>query len=145
MKSVLDDPSYPGATTNTDFIATAYFAHSADLVAQAARALGKGDDAERYEALFRDVHAAFNREFVSATGRVGENTQTAYALAIAFHLLPDSLIRAATDRLAADVQARGVHLTTGFLGTPQLLPVLGGTGRTLRRGGRSRPAPATAG
>jgi len=123
-----DDPSYPGATTNTDFIATAYFAHSADLVAQAARALGKGDDAERYEALFRDVQAAFNREFVSATGRVGENTQTAYALAIAFHLLPDSLIRAAADRLAADVQARGVHLTTGFLGTPQLLPVLGGTG-----------------
>ncbi len=123
-----DDPSYPGATTNTDFIATAHFAHSADLVARAARALGNAGDATRYEALFRDVKAAFNREFVSASGRVGENTQTAYALAIAFDLLPDSLVAPAAARLAADVRARGMHLTTGFLGTPQLLPVLSATG-----------------
>jgi alpha-L-rhamnosidase len=123
-----DDPSYPGATTNTDFIATAYFAHSTDIVARAARALGNDVDAARYEALFRDVRAAFDREFVSATGRVGENTQTAYALAIAFDLLPDSLVAPAASRLAADVRGRGMHLTTGFLGTPQLLPVLSATG-----------------
>jgi alpha-L-rhamnosidase len=59
---------------------------------------------------------------------VGENTQTAYALAIAFDLLPDSLVAVAADRLAADVRRRGMHLTTGFLGTPQLLPVLSATG-----------------
>jgi alpha-L-rhamnosidase len=123
-----DDPSYPGATTSTDFIATAYFAHSTDLLARAARALGKDTDATRYEALFRDVRASFNREFVSASGRVGENTQTAYALAIAFGLLPDSLVSVAAERLAADVRARDMHLTTGFLGTPQLLPVLSATG-----------------
>src|SRR5881394_2003344 len=123
-----DDPSYPGATTQTDFIATAYFAHSADIVARAARALGNQADAGTYEALFRDVRAAFNREFVSGAGRVGENTQTAYALAIAFDLLPDSLVPGAADRLAADVRSRVMHLTTGFLGTPQLLPVLSATG-----------------
>ena len=123
-----DDPSYPGATTQVDFIATAYFAHSADIVARAARALGNVSDAERYATLFRDVRTAFDHEFVSATGRVGENTQTAYALAIAFDLLPDSLVPVAADRLAADVRRRGMHLTTGFLGTPQLLPVLSATG-----------------
>ncbi len=123
-----DDPSYPGATTSTDFIATAYFAHSTDLVARSARALGKESDAARYEKLFQDVKAAFNREFVSSGGRVGENTQTAYALAIAFDLLPDTLVSAAAERLAANVRSRGVHLTTGFLGTPQLLPVLSATG-----------------
>jgi alpha-L-rhamnosidase len=122
------DPSYPGATTSTDFIATAYFAHSTDLVARSARALGKESDAGRYETLFQDVKAAFNREFVSSGGRVGENTQTAYALAIAFDLLPDSLVSAAAERLAANVRSRGMHLTTGFLGTPQLLPVLSATG-----------------
>ena len=123
-----DDPSYPGATTSTDFLATAYFAHSTDLLARAARALGNAADADRYEKLFRDVRAAFNREFVSAGGRVGENTQTAYALAIAFDLLPDSLVARAADRLAAAVRGRDMHLTTGFLGTPQLLPVLSATG-----------------
>ena len=122
-----DDPSYPGATTLTDFIATAYFAHSTDLVARAARALGKESDAVQYEKLFQDVRAAFNREFVSAGGRVGENTQTAYALAIGFDLLPDSVVAAAGERLAAAVRGRGMHLTTGFLGTPQLLPVLSAT------------------
>ena len=42
-----------------------------------------------YSALFDDVREAFNREFVSPAGRVGENTQTAYALALAFDLLPE--------------------------------------------------------
>lgn len=124
-----DDPSYPGATTSTDLIATAHLAHSADLVAHAAAVLGKAEDAARYGTLFRAVRDAFNREFVSGAGRVGENTQTAYALAIAFGLLPDSIVAVAGSRLAQDVRFRGVHLTTGFLGTPVLLHTLSGTGQ----------------
>ena len=122
-----DDPSYPGATTGTDLIATAFLAHSTDLVARAAAVLGRADEAATYRALFVSIREAFNREFVSSTGRVGENTQTAYALAIAFDLLPDSLVAAAAGRLAQDVEARDHHLTTGFLGTPYLLHVLGAT------------------
>jgi alpha-L-rhamnosidase len=123
-----DDPSYPGATTGTDLIGTAFLAHSADLLARAAAVLGNDADARRYGDLFRAVRRAFNREFVSAAGRVGENTQTAYALALAFGLLPDSLVPGAAGRLAGDVRARDTHLTTGFLGTPHLLHVLSGTG-----------------
>jgi alpha-L-rhamnosidase len=126
-----DDPSYPGATTSTDLIATAYLAHSTDLVARAAAVLGKTEEAARYRSRFRAIRDAFDREFVSGAGRVGENTQTAYALAIAFDLLPDSIVPAAGDRLAQDVQARNVHLTTGFLGTPVLLHTLSGTGHLL--------------
>ncbi|HLZ44904.1 MAG TPA: alpha-L-rhamnosidase C-terminal domain-containing protein, partial [Gemmatimonadales bacterium] len=37
-------------------------------------------------------------------------------------------VSTAGERLAADVRARDMHLTTGFLGTPQLLPVLSATG-----------------
>ncbi|HZE95065.1 MAG TPA: family 78 glycoside hydrolase catalytic domain [Gemmatimonadales bacterium] len=123
-----DDPSYPGATTGTDLIATAFLAHSTDLVSRTAAILGRAADAAVYRARFNAIREAFNREFVSRTGRVGENTQTAYALAIAFDLLPDSLVPAAAARLAQDVDAREHHLTTGFLGTPYLLHVLGATG-----------------
>jgi alpha-L-rhamnosidase len=123
-----DDPSYPGATTSTDLIATAFLAHSTDLVSRTAAVLGREGDATEYRARFREIRDAFDREFVSRTGRVGENTQTAYALAIAFDLLPDSLVPAAAGRLAQDVEARDHHLTTGFLGTPYLLHVLGATG-----------------
>jgi alpha-L-rhamnosidase len=123
-----DDPSYPGATTGTDLIATAFLAHSTDLVSRTATELGRAEEAAEYRARFQAIREAFNREFVSRTGRVGENTQTAYALAIAFDLLPDSLVPAAAGRLAQDVEAREHHLTTGFLGTPYLLHVLGATG-----------------
>jgi len=123
-----DDPSYPGATTGTDLIATAFLAHSTDLVSRSAAALGRSDEAAAYRARFHAIRDAFDREFVSSTGRVGENTQTAYALAVAFDLLPDSLVSVAAGRLAQDVEAREHHLTTGFLGTPYLLHVLGATG-----------------
>ena len=123
-----DDPSYPGATTGTDLIATAFMAHSADLLARAAAALGHSADAAEYREFFRAVREAFVREFVSPAGRVGGATQTAYALALQFGLLPDSLVASAASRLAGDVHAHGTHLTTGFLGTPYLLHVLSRNG-----------------
>src|SRR5947208_10528275 len=58
-----DDPSYPGATTGTDLIATAFLAHSADLVARTAAVLGRDADATAYGKLFRDMRGAFDREF----------------------------------------------------------------------------------
>ena len=118
---------YPGATTGKDLIATAFYAHSTDLVARAARVLDKADDAARYEALFEKIRTAFVKEFVTPEGRVGENTQTAYVLALQFDLLPEGLRARAASRLATDVRERK-HLTTGFLGTPHLLHVLSSYG-----------------
>jgi alpha-L-rhamnosidase len=114
---------YPGATTGKDLIATAFYAHSTDLLARSAHVLGFNDDAAQYESLLDKIKAAFQKEFVTAEGRVGENTQTAYVLALQFELLPERLRPRAAERLAADVRQRK-HLTTGFLGTPHLLHVL---------------------
>ena len=123
-----DDASYPGATTGKDFIATAYLAHSADLVARAAAVLGRRDDAQQYRALFNQVRDAFRREFVSPNGRVSENTQTAYALALNFGLLTDAETAGAARRLVDDIRAHDGHLTTGFLGTPELTHALSRNG-----------------
>jgi alpha-L-rhamnosidase len=114
---------YPGATTGKDFIATAFFAHSTDLLQRAALVLGKKDDAARYREQLDRIKKAFRREFVTDTGRVGEDTQTAYALALQFDLLPEDLRPVAAKRLAQEV-GRRKHLTTGFLGTPYLCHVL---------------------
>ncbi len=81
------NPAYPGATTGTDVIATAFFAHSTSLLAKTARVVGRESDARTYEALAADIRAAFQREFVTAAGRVAENTQTAYSLSLNFDLL----------------------------------------------------------
>jgi alpha-L-rhamnosidase len=114
---------YPGATTGKDLIATAFFAHSTDLLARTAAVLGKADDRAKYEALLEKIKAAFVKEFVTPEGRVGENTQTAYVLALQFDLLPKELRARAAERLVAEIRERK-HLTTGFLGTPYLLHVL---------------------
>ena len=118
---------YPGATTDKDLIATAYYAHSTDLLARSAAVLGRNDDAKMYRDLFARIRAAFQREYVTATGRLTSNTQTAYVLALDFGLLPDSLRADAARRLADDVRRMG-HLTTGFLGTPALLRMLSDNG-----------------
>jgi len=116
-------PDYPGATTSKDLIATAFFAHSTDLLQRTAQVLGKQEDAARFAELLARIKKAFCREFVTETGRVGEDTQTAYALALQFDLLPDELRPVAAKRLAQEVRRRG-HLTTGFVGTPYLCHVL---------------------
>ncbi|MCB0717143.1 MAG: family 78 glycoside hydrolase catalytic domain [Bacteroidetes bacterium] len=118
---------YPGATTDKDMIATMFFAHSADLTARAATVLGEHEDATFYRSLFNQIKDAFNREYVTGTGRIASNTQTAYALALEFNLLPETMRNEAGERLAADVSKFG-HLTTGFLGTPHLAPALQHTG-----------------
>jgi alpha-L-rhamnosidase len=114
---------YPGATTSKDFIATAFYAHSTDLMQRIARILGKENDEARFGELFAKIKDAFQKEYVTRTGRVAEDTQTAYVLALQFDLLPEELRATAAKRLAADVRSRG-HLTTGFLGTPYICHVL---------------------
>jgi alpha-L-rhamnosidase len=120
---------YPGATTGKDLIATAFYAHSTDLLQRTAAVLGKKEEAAEYAALLPKIKDAFVREFVTSAGRVGENTQTAYALALQFDLLPEGLRAEAARRLAAEVKSRG-HLTTGFVGTPYLCHVLSRYGQT---------------
>ncbi len=114
---------YPGATTDKDLIQTAYFARSTALLAKTATVLGKKEDAAEYASLEEKIKSAFQKEFVAPNGRLSSNTQTAYALALAFELLPQAQRAAAAARLADDVKKFG-HLTTGFLGTPFLCQTL---------------------
>ena len=115
--------------TPKDVIGTAYFAYAAGLVADVARALGQTADAERYAALSGRVKEAFTTAYLE-DGRIKGDTQTAYVLALSMDLLPADARKAAADRLVALIEARGWHLSTGFLGTPRLLPVLTETGHT---------------
>ena len=120
--------SYPGATTEKDLIATAYFYYTTNLLSKIATILGKTADAEKYQMLAANIKPAFNDEFVTPNGRLVSHTQTAYAMALSFDLLPDQLVHKAADYLAQDVE-KFRHLTTGFLGTPLLCETLSDIGR----------------
>ncbi len=117
----LDAPgeSYQGATA-TDLISTAYYAYSAQLVAQAAEVLGYGADAAEFTALHERVVEAFRREFLTPSGRVVSETQTAHVLVLLFDLAPEEMRPGIVKRLVAMLEESGYHLATGFVGTPYL-------------------------
>lgn len=113
-----------GADTPKDVIYMAYFAKSTQLVAKAAEALGKVDDAKKYDDLFKKIRAAFQFRYVDVEGHVEGNTQAGYVLAIAFDLLDEQMLKLAAKHLAADIEKHKWHLTTGFIGTKDLMLAL---------------------
>ncbi|MGB2967943.1 MAG: glycoside hydrolase family 78 protein, partial [Phycisphaerae bacterium] len=112
------------ADTPKDVLATAYFALSTRLTAKAAAVLGRENDREKYEALFEDIQAAFNKAYVAGDGRIKGDTQTGYVLALQFDLLPDDLRRRAARHLVEDIKKRDTHLSTGIVGLKDLMTVL---------------------
>jgi len=117
------------SATPRAFIGTAYVAHSAGVLADIAALLGHEDDAARFQRIRATAVGGFNREFVAPSGRLGVQTQTAHLMALAWDLLPEEARPAAFDRLLALLEERAWHLSTGFLGTPLLCPVLTRFGR----------------
>src|SRR4029079_3149787 len=75
------------------------------------------------------VCAALLERFLDDDRQLTVPTQTAYAMALGFGLLPPDLRSAAGQRLAELVQAADMHLATGFLGTPLVLPALSDNGQ----------------
>jgi alpha-L-rhamnosidase len=128
------DPTAPsgdasGAKADPDVVATAHFARSSWIVAESARLLGHAGEAQKYLALTEEVRAAFVQAFVTPAGRVLSNSQTTYALAIEWDLLPlETQRREAGRRLADLVRASGFRISTGFVGTPLTCDALTSTG-----------------
>jgi alpha-L-rhamnosidase len=118
------------AETPKDVIATAYFAHSASLMARIAHAIGREEDARKYGKLTANVKKAFAEAYVTEEGKVRGDTQTAYLMALKFDLMPKSLQRAAAEHLIERIGQRNWHLSCGFLGVHLLLPTLSDVGRT---------------
>jgi alpha-L-rhamnosidase len=116
------------AVTDREVLATAYFAHSTRIVADALAVLGS-PDAHRYAALAADIAAAFGREFLEPDGWVRGHTQTGQLLPLAFDLLPGDARAPVFARLVEDLESRDVSLTTGFCGVSLLCPVLSRFGR----------------
>ena len=105
-------------------VATAFYAWSTRHAARIAALLGRPADATRYAELSAAVVDAWRTEFLDADGRVTPYTQANLVRALRFDLVPDDLRQQAADDLADLVRKADTHLATGFLATPDLLPVL---------------------
>lgn len=119
-----DDRDGRAAITDKYLIAQCFYAHSVQLMINAASVLHKTADKTRYEQLLRKVKDAFLNEYVTPSGRLVSSSQTAYVLALNFDMLPENLRAQAAKRLVDNIRSYDNHLTTGFLGTPYLCHVL---------------------
>jgi alpha-L-rhamnosidase len=108
-----DWPTKGGAVPKEVF-ATAFFAHSTEIVARMAERIGRQDQSRRYHELFEQIKAAFNRRFVQPDGRLEGDTQAGYALALNFNLLPDDLRPKAAQHLVDNIRRYHGHLSTGI-------------------------------
>jgi alpha-L-rhamnosidase len=110
-----------GAAVPKELFATAFFAHSTDLVARMADVLHRSEEAKQYRDLFEKIKEAFNRKFVGPDGRLDGDTQGGYTLALNFDLLPTEMRPSAAQHLVKDIHRYGDHLSTGIQTTHRAL------------------------
>jgi len=118
---VMDGWPRKGGAVPPRVLATAFFAHSTEIVSQMAVILGRDDDAETYRRRFGGIKAAFNRAFVKPDGRIEGDTQAGYALALRFNLLPEALRSKAAEHMVEQFRRYGGHMSTGIQTTHRLM------------------------
>ena len=120
----------PVVPTPTPPVSAAYGYYSTALLAKMAAALGKKTDAAEYARLAESMAEAYQKKFYDAdAGAYRAGTQTANLLPLAFGITPPEARQTVADAVAKDVVEHGGHHTTGFLGTPVILPTLANYGR----------------
>lgn len=106
--------------TDKYLVANAYYAYSTGILRDAAKELGYAEDAKVYSRLHEEILEAINLEFVTRTGRLVNETQTACVVMLYFGLARPEYRERIRKTLEANINAHHGHLTTGFVGTPYL-------------------------
>lgn len=119
-----ENPALPTGKTDEDFIASVYYCYSAGIVSKAATILGHDEDAAFYAEKASAIRKAIQNEYITTNGRLAIDTQTGYALALYFNLVPESQQQRVLNDLTARLEKDDDHLKTGFVGTPFICQVL---------------------
>ncbi|MFC1518592.1 family 78 glycoside hydrolase catalytic domain [Pseudomonadota bacterium] len=103
---------------------SAFFAHTAELMASIAATLGKVDDESYYRKLHQKISKQFNKEFFNRhTNSYG--SQTADAIALSFNMVPQTLRPAVAAAINKDVLDNWQgHASVGALGQTYLYKAL---------------------
>ncbi|MFV0605882.1 MAG: family 78 glycoside hydrolase catalytic domain [Niabella sp.] len=116
--------------TNGELLATATYYHLLQLMKKFATVTNNPQDIPNYNQLADKIKLAFNNKFFNPElNQYDNNTVTANLLALNFGLVPKENTGAVFASLVKKLQADGLHISTGVIGTQWLM-------RTLTRNGR---------
>jgi alpha-L-rhamnosidase len=94
-----------------------------------AKVLGKKEDEEYLSTLWGKIQKAFQEKYVNGNGQVASGTQTACVLGLHFNLVDSKDRSVVLETLVADIEKRGMQLSTGFVGCSYLPYALSNEGR----------------
>lgn len=126
----LDSGNTESRTGATDkyFVANVFYYLSTRIVALAAKEVNDVDTYEEYRNRQEEILKAIRKEYITETGRMVSETQTACALALYYDILPKKFRGKVTEALVNNLAENRNHLNTGFAGTPFLLFALSDNG-----------------
>jgi alpha-L-rhamnosidase len=117
--------------TDKRYISVVYYAYDAILMASMAKALDKTADVEKYNQLFQNIKAEFNKRYVIEKGTLNQDTQTAYLYALKLNLFNSTEeTQIAISKLLKLLEKNNYKLSTGFLGTAILNQTLSEVGES---------------
>lgn len=124
------DPDAPvdqpwAAKTSSHFMANAYLAYSAKLLAKAERLVGEKELAIKYQLISDSVNAAIWQQLAPAAMK----STTGCSILLEFEIAPESERAAIAETLAQIVRTDDGRISTGFLGTPLILDALTRNGK----------------
>lgn len=104
------------AMVTPQFMAGAYYLWNLALTAQAARALGRGEEAAALEKRRQAGKEAFFRRYLDAEGRTQNRSQTECAVLMTVFPEEKELCKIWAETAARDLKARNFHMTCGNQG-----------------------------
>jgi alpha-L-rhamnosidase len=109
-----------------EVVSTFYYYYDVKVLSEAAKVLGKKEDAAAYAKLAEEIKAAFHKAYFDPkTGNYADGSQTANTLPLFLELAPDDARGRAWGRLFDDiVYTHASHLTTGIIGTKYIMELL---------------------
>ncbi|CEL11607.1 Putative Alfa-L-rhamnosidase [Aspergillus calidoustus] len=113
-------PVEPGDTrTNGTLVADAYLVRITSMMSQISTIIGQSADAQRFSTQYDHLKSKFQYKYITQSGLLVGDSQTALSLAIMFDLHATvEQVKTAAERLVDLVRLAKFRVATGFAGTP---------------------------
>jgi alpha-L-rhamnosidase len=128
VPSIKDDNGFSdgvkSAFMTMGYVTPMIYAHSAMMMVEIAGILGKEEDKEKYNWLYKRISEAFCEECINEDGALKMKLQGLYILALQCKIIPEEKRPLFVKELVALIHENGDILDTGFLSVPYLMDVL---------------------